>query len=265
MGSGASSAVSKYIISDKKIDTIPDKKIGKEQPTNSTSINDEVQFKSTTLPIINNNDEDDDYDCEVDYHRYNNDLSRFQPSYDADEDRLLSNRSESPTNSAIAAAELFQATAMSLEIENDELLFNMLYFNEDINCKSFGGNIQTALDETVALHSEHNTPYKLRPASIDTLSSLIINVMNVEQMELYDRECSICKDTIEIDNNFIKSPSCNHIFHSNCIIQWIKLQSFCPVCRSVISIINEEKEDEEERKESYILLNHNEKLSIEKS
>jgi hypothetical protein len=253
MGSGASSAVSEYTIVDKK----PEKK---EQTINSNSLpskDDGEVLKCTipiSIPIINNNNyNNEDYDCDEDYHRYNNDLSRLQPSSTSD-DGL-----ESPTNSAIASAELFSATAMSLEIENDELLFNMLYFGEDNNSKSFGGNIQTALDETVALHSENNTPYKLRPASNDTISSLITNVMNGDQMRLYDRECSICKDNIEIDNSFIKSPSCNHIFHSDCIIHWIKLQSFCPVCRAVISI-NEEIEhggdEEEESKESIILCNN---------
>ena len=59
----------------------------------------------------------------------------------------------------------------SLGMDQDDLLFNMLYFNPEGGV-SMGAAINNALEETVALHSESNTPYKLRPASLEEMRGL---------------------------------------------------------------------------------------------
>jgi hypothetical protein len=45
-------------------------------------------------------------------------------------------------------------------------------------------------------------------------------------------DCSICKD----DNNTsqMSRMSCEHSFHSECLLQWVILQRKCPLCRSCI-------------------------------
>lgn len=43
-------------------------------------------------------------------------------------------------------------------------------------------------------------------------------------------ECSICLDVIA---KGIKTP-CNHIFHTHCILIWLKENDNCPLCRSII-------------------------------
>jgi hypothetical protein len=45
--------------------------------------------------------------------------------------------------------------------------------------------------------------------------------------------CSICLLSLIND---IKKLSCNHSFHENCITDWLKLKTSCPLCRSLISI-----------------------------
>jgi hypothetical protein len=118
---------------------------------------------------------------------------------DEDEDEL---DSEAERN-----ADLFAYSAMSLGIENDELLFNMLYFGtgggtggvgvggrgdqdraQDCGCDSDEESdgapaissmalrtmLNSTVEETIAAHSANNTPYKLRPACNEDLERLKI-------------------------------------------------------------------------------------------
>ena len=50
--------------------------------------------------------------------------------------------------------------------------------------------------------------------------------------------CSICVSDFDKDES-IKQLECNHIFHSNCIGEWVKYKSECPCCRSYIQTTNE--------------------------
>ena len=45
------------------------------------------------------------------------------------------------------------------------------------------------------------------------------------------QQCSICLDNICEENTVIKLD-CNHIFHGQCISQWLSENSSCPLCRS---------------------------------
>jgi hypothetical protein len=45
----------------------------------------------------------------------------------------------------------------------------------------------------------------------------------------YDNICAICRDTMT--ENFHKL-SCNHSYHTACIIEWFRNSPLCPMCRS---------------------------------
>ena len=49
----------------------------------------------------------------------------------------------------------------------------------------------------------------------------------------------VVKDEYEDENNINKVCiiSCHHIFHSKCILEWLKKNHSCPICRSKIKII----------------------------
>ena len=119
--------------------------------------------------------------------------------------------------------EMLEHTAMSLGMDYDEFLFNVLYFG-DGQVPNLSAAISNAREETVALHSENNTPYKLRPAStaaIDGLKSEALHDLN----DLDEPDCAICKENMEINNEVIFLPSCRHCFHMDCLVRWIKLVS----------------------------------------
>ncbi|GBM93873.1 hypothetical protein AVEN_213440-1 [Araneus ventricosus] len=45
-------------------------------------------------------------------------------------------------------------------------------------------------------------------------------------------QCVICWETVSGLNR--KSLPCSHVFHENCINEWLESSSSCPVCRSSI-------------------------------
>jgi hypothetical protein len=58
-----------------------------------------------------------------------------------------------------------------------------------------------------------------------------------------EEECLICFENITDDNKEILE--CNHIYHKICVSNWYKVstQKDCPLCRSVITTINDSDND----------------------
>jgi hypothetical protein len=57
--------------------------------------------------------------------------------------------------------------------------------------------------------------------------------------DIKDEKCPICVSNYEIGEKITKIE-CNHIYHTNCISEWVKYKSECPVCRrSIETSINE--------------------------
>ncbi|KAM7503297.1 hypothetical protein LguiB_002201 [Lonicera macranthoides] len=59
---------------------------------------------------------------------------------------------------------------------------------------------------------------------------------NDKQKELDDdgKRCAICLDDFEPKQAVTLTP-CDHMFHEECIVPWVKSHGQCPVCRFVIS------------------------------
>ncbi|KAF4721106.1 hypothetical protein FOZ62_025144 [Perkinsus olseni] len=47
-------------------------------------------------------------------------------------------------------------------------------------------------------------------------------------------ECSICVQRIGRDDKCLELPTCGHIYHWDCIMNWLKIRGHCPVCRAVV-------------------------------
>lgn len=46
-----------------------------------------------------------------------------------------------------------------------------------------------------------------------------------------ESECNICLDTITVQEK-VTILTCTHGFHSECVDQWLKIKSCCPVCKT---------------------------------
>jgi hypothetical protein len=119
-------------------------------------------------------------------------------------------------------------TGMSLGMNEEDILFNMMYFGgtEATNPQNFGSALNAMVEETIAAHSENNTPYKLKPASSSAISRLLpINLGDIESAG--SKECAICTDPWEANCKIIRLHSCNHCFHDECILHWLELVCTC--------------------------------------
>ncbi|KAK3198974.1 hypothetical protein Dsin_022389 [Dipteronia sinensis] len=56
------------------------------------------------------------------------------------------------------------------------------------------------------------------------------------EMEWLSTDCAICLDDFVDGDSCRILIVCNHIFHSNCIDQWLKYQLTCPICRKPIDM-----------------------------
>ena len=45
------------------------------------------------------------------------------------------------------------------------------------------------------------------------------------------KECSICLEEIEENDDIKKLINCDHIFHKSCIDTWSNNNNTCPLCR----------------------------------
>ncbi|KAK1385513.1 putative E3 ubiquitin-protein ligase RHA4A [Heracleum sosnowskyi] len=86
-----------------------------------------------------------------------------------------------------------------------------------------------------------------------SLSSFVIPVLEVslkedlkdklptivfdEKLKARDSLCCVCLGEFEMKEELIQVPSCNHIFHSDCICNWLCSSTTCPLCRCSVEVL----------------------------
>lgn len=51
-----------------------------------------------------------------------------------------------------------------------------------------------------------------------------------EQVKNTNLQCTVCMDDFQVDDSARQLP-CEHFFHQDCIVPWLKLHASCPICR----------------------------------
>jgi len=77
------------------------------------------------------------------------------------------------------------------------------------------------------------SPSTLNRNSRSQVIDLTYNNISDEEKDAFDF-CSIC---LEEEKESIVKLNCDHLFHKDCIKDWLKRELSCPVCRSNISLV----------------------------
>jgi hypothetical protein len=56
-----------------------------------------------------------------------------------------------------------------------------------------------------------------------------------EEIKQQYKSCTICTDEFE-DDSKIQLLNCQHIYHHNCLTEWVKRKPDCPICRNPVKI-----------------------------
>ena len=113
----------------------------------------------------------------------------------------------------------------SLFSSNSNNSNNLLSFlSNHTNDFQFNNLVNIIMSFESGLHG--NPPASQR--AIDNLPKIEINNENINKFK--DITCNICLEGFGI-GNIVRVLECNHEFHENCIITWLKTRNTCPVCR----------------------------------
>jgi hypothetical protein len=104
--------------------------------------------------------------------------------------------------------------------------------------------------EQSSTDKQHGVP----PASFDAMTNLAR--LRLRGIDEDNQECLICAEPYEI-GCVVTSLPCGHLYHSNCVTDWLCRRCTCPVCRYEIPTDNADYEaGRQERMEQHSSKNH---------
>ncbi|KAK7391976.1 hypothetical protein VNO78_20401 [Psophocarpus tetragonolobus] len=72
----------------------------------------------------------------------------------------------------------------------------------------------------------------LDPAVIDTFPTLEYSTVKIHKLGKGTLECAVCLNEFEDTETLRLIPKCDHVFHPDCIDEWLASHTTCPVCRA---------------------------------
>jgi E3 ubiquitin-protein ligase RNF115/126 len=95
---------------------------------------------------------------------------------------------------------------------------------------------QEAFDRILEQLAEQNSMSTAPgPASENAIKNLPSRKVDQEMLGSDGKaECSICMDNVEVGTDVTTLP-CNHWFHRDCVVAWLKEHDTCPHCRKAIT------------------------------
>lgn len=83
-----------------------------------------------------------------------------------------------------------------------------------------------------------------RPVPESEISKIPTVQINETHLKNNSPHCPVCMEGFNVGGDARELP-CNHIFHSDCIVPWLRLHNSCPVCRHEIPVPCEDGSDSE--------------------
>lgn len=104
------------------------------------------------------------------------------------------------------------------------------------NFNTFGdhgsGGFSDLLHQLMMNDPNHYGPPPAAKSAVEALMEIKVDNKFLETLTSAGKltDCAVCKDELEV-GAVVKKLPCEHYFHTDCILPWLKLHNSCPVCR----------------------------------
>ena len=107
------------------------------------------------------------------------------------------------------------------------------FYTSEVNDICFDGFTPLPMDDvSQSLNTfRYYSPSPLSKEEINMLPTVRLTKEHLKE----DLQCSICIKNFREDCQ-VKQVPCNHYFHAECIIPWLRKQATCPNCRKTIKV-----------------------------
>ena len=95
----------------------------------------------------------------------------------------------------------------------------------------YGGSEEDGVEEGADLSKLKETDYKIAEKKDEKQQN---SSKNASELNIPTVNCAICMEDIKVGDKIIKLR-CDHIFHSACILNWVKDKNSCPYCRKAVT------------------------------
>ena len=118
--------------------------------------------------------------------------------------------------------------------------------------QNYNRNLENIINQILM---NDNNKYGNPPASqsaVDKLENFKISEKKLKEFGI-ENSCPVCKEDFIVNEDCLLMP-CEHHFHKDCLIPWLKERNSCPVCRFELPT---DDEDFERRKKEALKNNNN--------
>lgn len=109
---------------------------------------------------------------------------------------------------------------------------------------AIGDNFQEVVDRLYRDSAAAVTTKPAAAAAIDALPRCTLGAADVVEANGEPVTCAVCKDELVSGDTAVRLQ-CKHLYHPDCIVQWLKTSGTCPVCR--FELPKEEPDDAEKK------------------
>jgi len=103
-----------------------------------------------------------------------------------------------------------------------------------------GEDTNRAPSRSQSIHFFERPGEALERSIIDSLPIVSFSVVKTLKAGKEDLECAVCLEKFEDEESLRLLPKCSHVFHTECIDEWFKSHSTCPLCRTSLKVTVEE-------------------------
>jgi hypothetical protein len=210
--------------------------IDDDELVNNDNRNENIYYINDDFSSNNNNYNNNDYYNNDDNNYYNNDDNFYDRNINVNEYDVsygLNNNIALNENNIIINSKNLNNVNRNLNDSTNNREINN--YNIDV---SYNSSRRNELNNSIqsSLISIRDSIYVSKPGEKDKLEEIPeININSTTELKkLKTKNCTICLEDYKVNDKLIFLP-CFHLFHKDCIVNWAKRDSTCPLCKTNIN------------------------------